>query len=148
MQNNVLEMIIKYHNEVRFYAQHAHLCCSSQIFLEHMIFLRTFQNIYKLPSFTGKWIELETITLSEVTQTQKDMDSMYSLISGYQPKKFRIPSVQSIELKKVNKLKGPREDASDPFGREKKANMGEGKKRNLDEKGQEWNERNMSRYWG
>ena len=33
-------------------------------------------------SFAGKWIELENI-LSEVTQTQKDMHGMYSLISGY-----------------------------------------------------------------
>jgi hypothetical protein len=33
-------------------------------------------------SFAGKWMELEN-TLSEVTQTQKDMHGMYSLISGY-----------------------------------------------------------------
>jgi hypothetical protein len=33
--------------------------------------------------FAGKWMELENITLSEVSQTQKDMHSMYSLISGY-----------------------------------------------------------------
>ena len=37
-------------------------------------------------SFAGKWMELENIILSEVTQTQKDMHGMYSLISGYQPK--------------------------------------------------------------
>jgi hypothetical protein len=34
-------------------------------------------------SFAGKWVELENIILSEVTQVQKDMYSMYSLISGY-----------------------------------------------------------------
>ena len=34
-------------------------------------------------SFAGKWIELENIILSEVTQTQKDMHGTYSLISGY-----------------------------------------------------------------
>ena len=33
--------------------------------------------------FAGKWVELETTILSEVTQTQKDKHSMYSLISGY-----------------------------------------------------------------
>jgi hypothetical protein len=33
--------------------------------------------------FAGKWMELEKITLNEVTQTQKDKHSMYSLISGY-----------------------------------------------------------------
>jgi hypothetical protein len=34
-------------------------------------------------SFADKWMELENIILSEVTQTQKDMHGMYSLISGY-----------------------------------------------------------------
>jgi hypothetical protein len=33
-------------------------------------------------SFAGKWMELENIILSEVTQTQ-DMHGMYALISGY-----------------------------------------------------------------
>ena len=32
-----------------------------------------------------------------------------------------MPKIQSIELKKVNKLKGPIEDTSFPLGREKKA---------------------------
>ena len=30
-------------------------------------------------NFAGKWMELENITLSEVTQTQKDRHGMYSL---------------------------------------------------------------------
>jgi hypothetical protein len=34
-------------------------------------------------SFATKWMELDNIILSEVTQTQKDMHGMYSLISGY-----------------------------------------------------------------
>jgi hypothetical protein len=34
-------------------------------------------------SFAGKWMELENIILSEVTQTQKHMHGMFSLISGY-----------------------------------------------------------------
>jgi hypothetical protein len=33
--------------------------------------------------FAGKWMELKNIILSEVTQTQKDIHGMYSLISGY-----------------------------------------------------------------
>jgi hypothetical protein len=32
-------------------------------------------------SFAGKWMELENIILSEITQTQKDMNGKYSLIS-------------------------------------------------------------------
>ena len=31
----------------------------------------------------GKWIDLEGIMLSEVTQSQKNSHDMYSLISGY-----------------------------------------------------------------
>ena len=34
-------------------------------------------------SFTGKWMELENTILSEVTQTQRDVHSMYSLIREY-----------------------------------------------------------------
>lgn len=36
-------------------------------------------------NFTSKWTELEKITLSKVIQTQKDMNGMYSLVSGYYP---------------------------------------------------------------
>ena len=35
-------------------------------------------------NFTGKWIDLETITLVEVTQTQEDiLKGIYSVISKY-----------------------------------------------------------------
>jgi hypothetical protein len=33
--------------------------------------------------FLGKWIELENIILSEVTQLQKNTQGMHLLISGY-----------------------------------------------------------------
>jgi hypothetical protein len=33
--------------------------------------------------FLVKWIDLEGIILSEVTQSQKNSNDMYSLISGY-----------------------------------------------------------------
>ena len=33
--------------------------------------------------FLGKWSDLEGIILSEVTQSQKNSNEMYSLISGY-----------------------------------------------------------------
>jgi hypothetical protein len=33
--------------------------------------------------FTGKLIDIENITLSEVTQSQKNIPGMYSLISRY-----------------------------------------------------------------
>jgi hypothetical protein len=34
-------------------------------------------------NFAGKQMKLENIILIEVTQSQKDMHDMYSLISGY-----------------------------------------------------------------
>ena len=33
--------------------------------------------------FVSKWMELENFSLSEVTQTHKDTQSMYSLMSGH-----------------------------------------------------------------
>jgi hypothetical protein len=54
-------------------------------------------------SLAGKWMELENIILTELTQTQKDMHGIYSLLSEYYPpppkKKYRIPKIQSTELK-------------------------------------------------
>jgi hypothetical protein len=47
-------------------------------------------------TFAGKWMELENI-LSEVTQTEKNMHGMYSLISEYQPKKKKIKNRNHIE---------------------------------------------------
>jgi lipocalin len=34
-------------------------------------------------NFAGKWMELENVPQSEITQTQKDIHSIYSFISGY-----------------------------------------------------------------
>jgi len=45
-----------------------------------------------IQNFTGKWMELENIVLSEVTQTQKDMHTIFSLISIYYTK-----NVQNIQ---------------------------------------------------
>ena len=33
--------------------------------------------------FLGKWMDLEGIILSEVTQSQRNLHNMYSLINGY-----------------------------------------------------------------
>jgi hypothetical protein len=37
----------------------------------------------KFMKFLGKWLDLEGVILSEVTQSQKNSNDMYSLISGY-----------------------------------------------------------------
>ena len=33
--------------------------------------------------FGGKWMDLENIKLSEITQTQKDKYNIYSLVGGF-----------------------------------------------------------------
>jgi hypothetical protein len=63
-------------------------------------------------TFAGKWMELENIILSEVTQTQKDMHGVHLLISEYYPpqkkerkrkrkKKQMIPGTHMVECKKL-----------------------------------------------
>ena len=41
--------------------------------------------------FLGKWMDLEGIILSEVTQSQKNTHDMHSLISGYWPRNLEYP---------------------------------------------------------
>jgi hypothetical protein len=52
------------------------------MFIYTMEYYSAIKNV-GIMSFTGKWVELENIILSEITQNQKDMHGMYSLISGY-----------------------------------------------------------------
>ena len=46
-------------------------------------------------TFAGKWMELENIILSKVTQTQKDIHGMYSLILS-QKKKKKVQNTHDI----------------------------------------------------
>ena len=65
-----------------------HRCPTTEEWIQKMWFIYTMEYYSAIKnedilSFAGKWMELENIILSEVTQTQKDMHGMYSLISGY-----------------------------------------------------------------
>ena len=40
------------------------------------------KNLY-IMNFAGKWMEPENTILIEITQTEKDMHSMKSFVSGY-----------------------------------------------------------------
>jgi len=51
------------------------------VHLHNGVFL-SYQN-HDFAKFIDKWIELENIILSEVTQSQKNTHGMHSLISGY-----------------------------------------------------------------
>jgi hypothetical protein len=55
--------------------------------------------------FLGKWMDLEGIILSEVTQSQKNSHDMFSLISGYLPRnleypRYKIQCAKHVKLKK------------------------------------------------
>jgi hypothetical protein len=43
----------------------------------------------------GKWMDLEDIILSEVTQSQKNTHDVHSLISGYYPRSSEYPRYNS-----------------------------------------------------
>lgn len=56
----------------------------SVLHLHKRVSLRCLKKKTYIMKFAGKWIELEKkIILSDVTQIQKDIHGMYSLISGY-----------------------------------------------------------------
>jgi hypothetical protein len=63
-------------------------CPTSEEWIQKMWFIYTMEYYSAITNevilnFVGKWMKLENIILSEVTQTQKDMHSMYSLKRGY-----------------------------------------------------------------
>ena len=63
-------------------------CPSREEWIEKMWYVYTveyYSTIKKneFMKFLGKWMDLEGIILSEVTQSQKNSHNIYSLISGY-----------------------------------------------------------------
>jgi len=65
-----------------------HRCPSTEEWIQEMWYIYTMEYYSAIKNndfmkFIGKWMELENIILSEVTQSQKSTHGMYSLISGY-----------------------------------------------------------------
>ena len=63
-------------------------CPKTEELIQKMQFIYTVGNYSAIKnedirSFAGKWMELEIIILTEVTQTPKDKHGVFSLISGY-----------------------------------------------------------------
>jgi hypothetical protein len=63
-------------------------CPSTEEWIQKMCYIYTmeyYSGIKKneFMKFLGKWMELENIILSEVTQLQKNTRDMHSLINGY-----------------------------------------------------------------
>jgi hypothetical protein len=55
--------------------------------------------------FLGKWMDLEGIIPSEVTQSQRNSHNMYSLISGYQPRNLEYPRYNLQNTRKSGRMK-------------------------------------------
>jgi hypothetical protein len=54
--------------------------------VESYIYIVEYYSVIKNSDFmkcTGKWMVLQNIILAEVTQLQKNIHDMYSLVSGY-----------------------------------------------------------------
>ena len=63
-------------------------CPSTEEWIQKMWYFNTMEYYAAIKNnefmkFLGKWIELENIILSEVTQSQKNTHDMHSLINGY-----------------------------------------------------------------
>jgi hypothetical protein len=63
-------------------------CSSTEEWIRKMWYIYTMEHYSAMKNnefmkFLGKWMDLEYIILSEVTQSQKNSNDMHSLISGY-----------------------------------------------------------------
>jgi hypothetical protein len=63
-------------------------CLSTEEWIQRMWYIYTMEYYSaikknKFMKVLVKWVDLEVIILSEVTQSQKNTHDMYSLISGY-----------------------------------------------------------------
>ena len=68
--------------------------------------------------FIGKWMELENIILSEVTQSQRNKQTRYLLTDKWiLAQKFRIPKIQFTDYMKPKKKEDQSVDASVLFRR-------------------------------
>ena len=63
----------------------------------------------EIMSISGKWVELKSIIVSQLTQTPKDMHGVYSLINKYWPKSTEYPRYTHYP-RKLNKREDPSED--------------------------------------
>jgi hypothetical protein len=66
-------------------------CSSTEEWVQKMWYIYTMEYYSaiknnKFIKFLDKWMDLEVIILSEVTQSQKNTHYMHSLISGYYPR--------------------------------------------------------------
>jgi hypothetical protein len=71
-------------------------CPSTEKWIQKMWYMYTMEYYSALKKnefmkFLGKWMDLEDIILSEITQSQKNSHVMYSLVSGYSTRNLGYP---------------------------------------------------------
>jgi hypothetical protein len=71
-------------------------CPSTEEWIQKMWYIYTMEYYSAIKNnefmkFLGKWMDLEDIILSKVTQSQKNTHDMYSLISGYYSRSSEYP---------------------------------------------------------
>ena len=66
--------------------------------IENVVHLHNGIKNNEFMKFIGKWMDLEDIILSEVTQSQKNTHGMHSLISGYLPRSLEYPRYNSQNI--------------------------------------------------
>jgi hypothetical protein len=65
-----------------------HICPPTEEWIQKLWYIYTMKYYSAIKKnefmkFLGKWMDMEGIILSELTQSQKNLNGMYSLISGY-----------------------------------------------------------------
>jgi hypothetical protein len=73
-----------------------HRCPSTDEWVQEMWYIYTMEYYLAIENndfmkFLSKWMEIENAIVSEVTQTQKEIHGMHSLINGYWPKSSKYP---------------------------------------------------------
>jgi hypothetical protein len=71
-------------------------CPSTKEWIQKMWYIYTMEYYSaiknnEIMTFLGKWMDMEDIILSEVTQSQKNTQDMHSLISGYSLRNLEYP---------------------------------------------------------
>jgi hypothetical protein len=61
-------------------------------------------------NFAGKWMDLENITLSEITSSPKDMHGMYPLYKWILAIKYRISKLHSTGRRRLDRKEGTSKD--------------------------------------
>jgi hypothetical protein len=86
------------------------ICPSTEVWIQKMWYIYTMEYYSAIKNneftkFLSKWMYLEDIILSEVTQSQKNTLDMHSLISGYLPRNLEYSIYNLKNTRKSSRRK-------------------------------------------